>query len=101
MRAMSGSAICLDFAVAGQFAAYKCLPIRPINVALCISAARDPNSKSFRGVNPITQIFGSTAAVLSYSVLSRIISSLENRIFGWPVVGDFDDFGFIVPSGVS
>ena len=47
------------------------------------------------GSKPITQLFGSTVAVLNYNVPSRVIDSLANRIFATPFVGYFGDFVFV------
>ena len=90
----------IHFAVADQWAAYKCEPLRPDHIPLCILAIWNPSAMKFVGFKPITQLFGSTAAVLNYNVLSRIIASLANRIFAIPVIGYFDDFGFIVSANV-
>ena len=49
------------------------------------------------GLIPHTQLFGSTAAVLHYDCLSRIIASLTCRVRKFPRIGYYDDFGIISP----
>lgn len=50
---------------------------------------------------PLTQLFGDTASVHNYGILSRIISTLSNRISALPVLGYIGDFGFIAPSSAG
>ena len=86
-------------AVAAQWEAYNCEPLRPDNIPLCILAVWSPVASKFVGFKPLTQLFGSTSAVLNYNVLSRTFA-LSSRIFAIPVVGCVGDFGFIVSAKV-
>ena len=75
--------------------AYKSLPLRPSESNYAIIALYQPESRRWFGFRPKTQLFGSTAAVLHYNCLSRIIASLACRILLIPTIGYFDDFGFL------
>ena len=75
--------------------AYKALPLRPSDAKYAIIALRNPDDKSWYGFRSNTLLFGSTAAVLHYNCVSRIIASLACRILLLPTVGYFDDFGFL------
>ena len=77
-------------------AAYKALPLRPADTRHAVIAIWGPNTKAWFGFRPRTLLFGSTAAVLHYNCLSRIIASLACRILLIPTLGYFDDFGFLV-----
>ena len=100
VRVLHPSGFDIHFAVADRLAAYKCEPLRPDNIAFCVLAVWNPIASKFAGFKPLTQMFGSTAEVLNYNVLSRIIASLANRIFDTPAIGYFDDFGFVVSASV-
>ena len=77
-------------------AAYKALPLRPADARHAVLAIWDPLSRLWYGFKPKTLLFGSTAAVLHYNCLSRIIASIACRVLLIPTVGYFDDFGFLV-----
>ena len=76
--------------------AYKALPMKPSEARFATLALWDPIEKKWNGFTPRTLIFGSTAAVLHYNCLSRVIASLACRLLLLPTLGYFDDFGFIV-----
>ena len=101
VRRVSPGNFNVSFAVADQWPAYKCEPLHPDNIPLCALAIWNPHTSKFFGSKPLTQLFGSTDAVLNYNVLSRIIASLANRIFAIPAIGYFDYFGFITSATVS
>ena len=42
-------------------------------------------------------VFGAIAAVLRYSVFSRLVAELASEILGIPVVCFFEDFGSLIP----
>ena len=77
-------------------AAYKALPLRPSDTRHAVIALWGPKSKKMFGFRPRTLLFGSTAAVIHYNCLSRIIASLACRILLLPTIGYFGDFGFFV-----
>ena len=100
VRRVYSTGVDWNFAVADQWAAYKCEPLLPSHINYCILAVYWPEGKRYVAFKPLTQMFGSTAAVLNYNVLPRIIASLANRIFAIPVIGYVDDFGFIAPANI-
>ena len=77
-------------------AAYKALPLRPDDSRHAIIALYNPSLRGWFGFRSRTLLFGSTAAVLHYNCLSRIIASLACRLLLIPTIGYFDDFGFLV-----
>ena len=81
--------------------AYKNLPIRPSDQRFSYITIKNPSTGRFVAMAPKTQISGSIASVLHYNVLSRILVSIFNRVFGIPMIGYFDDFGFLIPSSLS
>lgn len=81
--------------------AYKQLPIGPAGKADSIVAPRRPVESRRYGFVSRTQIFGSGAAVLRYNVLSRLLTALDNRYMGIPMIGYFDDFSEIIRSRIG
>ena len=75
-------------------AAYKALPIRPEDSRYAVIALWGPKRLIWCGRRTRTQLFGSTAAVLHYNGISRIIASLLSRLLVIPTLGYFEDFGF-------
>lgn len=75
--------------------AYKALPLKPSEACFATLALRNPDDGVWYGFRPRTLMFGSTAAVLHYNCLSRVIASLACRLLLLPAVGYFGDFGFI------
>ena len=73
--------------------AYKALPPKPSGACFATLALCNPDTKRWNGFRPRTLLFGSTAAVLHYNCLSRIIASLARRLLLLPTIGYFDDFG--------
>ena len=73
-------------------AAYKQLPIDPVDQRGAIIALRHPPSMKWYGFITRTLIFGAVAAVLHYNVFSRAWTALINRDLGIPLVCFFDDF---------
>ena len=78
-------------------AAYKQLPPVPDDQARAAIALRHPKSGKWNGFSSRTLMFGATAAVLRYSVFSRLVTALVNRLFGGPLICFFDDFADLVP----
>ena len=76
-------------------AAYNDLPIKPEDSSYAAIALWGPRRLIWCGCRSRTQLFGSTAAVLRYNALSRIIASPICRILAIPTMGYFGDFGFI------
>ena len=80
--------------------AYIWIPIRPDRAKFAVVALRNPHGGMWYGFSPKSLMFGSTASVLHYTCLIRIIASLANRLLGLPMVGYIDDFGPICPSKI-
>ena len=62
---------------------------------------RNPSDNAFYAFPPTTQLFGSTASVLHYNVLSRAIVKILIRVFAIPDIGYYDDYGFLAPSPLA
>ena len=77
--------------------AYKQLPVATKDELAAVVTLKDLVDGQWYGFIPRTQLFGSTAAVLHYNCLSRVIASLACRILKIPCVGYYDDFGIILP----
>ena len=77
-------------------AAYKQLPLNPLDMRNAIVALRDPTSKRWYGFVSRTLVFGSADAVLHYNIFPRIITALTNRCLGIALVGYFDDFAALI-----
>ena len=77
--------------------AYKQLPVTTKDELAAVVTLKDLVGGQWYGFIPRTQLFGSTAAVLHYNCLSRVIASLACRILKIPCVGYYDDFGIILP----
>ena len=58
---------------------------------------KNPADGSWYGFMPRTLLFGSTAAVLHYNCLSRVIAPLACRAHKIPRKGYYGDFGMVVP----
>ena len=100
-RRVSSARVYWGFAGADRYAAYKCEPMLPLRSKFCNLDVRNPVRNDFAASIPLTQLFGSTASVLNYNVLSRTIATLANRMVDIPFLGYFDDFGLITPMGAS
>ena len=87
----------LAMAKADRADAYKQLPVTTQDELTAVVTLKDLVDGRWYGFIPRTQLFGSTAAVLHYNCLSRIIASLACRILKIPCVGYYDDFGIILP----
>ena len=74
--------------------AYKKQPLSPSDATWAVITLYGPDKKWY-GFTSRSQIFGSTASVVHYNTFSRLLVSLFVRLFGIPMVGFFDDFGFI------
>ena len=94
-RSLSATRQSWAFGKIDHRAAYKALPLRPTDSDYAIIALWNPKTRTWHGFRPKTQLFGSTAAVLHYNCLSRIIASMACRLLHIPTVGYFDDFGFL------
>ena len=81
---------------ADHVAAYKQLPLVPAGQAEAIIALRRPKSGKWYGFVSRALMFGDTAAVLHYSVFSRLVTALVNRLFGIPLICFFDDFAALI-----
>ena len=73
--------------------AYKWLPLLPAHARFATIILRSPTDGLWYSFAPRALLFGSTASVLHYTCLSRIIASLACRLLGIPMVGYIDDFG--------
>ena len=62
---------------------------------------RSPSDKLRYGFIIRTMVFGAVSAVLHYNVFSRAISEIPTNLVGSPLLCLFDDFGAIVPDGIS
>ena len=80
--------------------AYKKQPLTPADALSAVVTLQGPDRKWY-GFISRSQIFGSTAAVVHYNTFSRLLVSLFVRLFGIPMIGYFDDFGFIVFETIS
>ena len=60
--------------------AYKQLPVTTKDELAAVVTLKDLVDGKWCGFIPRTQLFGSTAAVLHYNCLSRVIASLACRI---------------------
>ena len=77
----------------------------PVSSFLCVrsggglsaSALRDPRSGSWAAFPPNTPLLASTAAVLQFARLARIIAALASRLLGIPTFGHSDDFELVTP----
>ena len=87
----------LAMAKADRADAYKQLPVTTEDELAAVVTLKDLVDGQWYGFIPRTQLFGSTAAVLHYNCLSRVIASLACRILKIPCVGYYDDFGLILP----
>ena len=87
----------LAMAKADHADAYKQLPVTTKDELAAVVTLKDLVDGNWYGFIPRTQLFGSTAAVLHYNCLSRVIASLACRILKIPCVGYYDDFGIILP----
>ena len=87
----------LAIAKADHADAYKQLPVATKDELAAVVTLKDLVDGRWYGFIPRTQLFGSTAAVLHYNCLSRVIASLACRILKIPCVGYYDDFGIILP----
>ena len=93
-RILAGQHTAWSFGKVDRKSAYKALPIRPLDAKYAAITLWGPTRKVWCGFRTRTQLFGSTAAVLHYNALSRIIASLLCRILAIPTLGYYDDFGF-------
>ena len=87
----------LAMAKADHADAYKQLPLKAEDEQAAVVTLQSPEDGKWYGFIPKTQLFGSTAAVLHYNCLSRVIASLACRILKLPCVGYYDDFAIIAP----
>ena len=87
----------LAMAKADRADAYKQLPATTRDELAAAVTLRHPLDGGRRGSIPRTRLFGSTAPVLHYDCLSRIIASLTCRVRKFPRIGYYDDFGIISP----
>ena len=81
-RACFGSVIDWSLFKAYHEAAYKQLPLEPIDQARAVIAIRRPGSGKWFGLVSRTLVFGATAAVLRYNVFARLVTTLANRPMG-------------------
>ena len=58
--------------------AYKMLPVRPGHASFCVIVAQHPDG-SWRCFKPRSLLFGSSHAVLAYSLVSRVLSFLISK----------------------
>ena len=93
-RILSTKQCAWAFGKSDHEAAYKALPLLPADARHAAIALWGPNTRARFGFKPKTLLFGSTAAVLHYNCLSRLIASLSRRILLLPTIGYFGDFGF-------
>ena len=91
--ALSRRAIALG--KADESDAYKKQPLSPSDATSAVITLYGPDKKWY-GFISRSQIFGSTASVIHYNTFSRLLVSLFVRLFGIPMVGFFDDFGFVI-----
>ena len=89
------------FFKADHDAAYKQLPTEARHSQLAVIALRSPSDKRGYGSIIRAMVFGAVADVLHYNVLSRKISEIPTQLFGAPLRCFFDDFGAMVPGGIS
>ena len=80
--------------------AYKKLPIDPDDTINTVVTIQGPDRKRYGSMSR-SQISGPAAAVAHYNTFSLLLVSLFARLFGIPLIGYFDDFGFIVFETVS
>ena len=76
---------------------YKQLPAATKDELAAAATLRHPTDGMWYGFIPHTQLFGPAAAVLHYNCLSRVIASLTRSALKIPCVGDYDDFGIVLP----
>ena len=77
--------------------AYKQLPLMQGGELTAVVTLQSPQDGLRYGFLPKTQLFRSTAAVLHYNCLSRVIAILACRILELPCVGYCDDFSIVAP----
>ena len=66
--------------------AYKQLPVTTKDEPAAAVTLRHPVDGEWYGFIPHTQLYGSTAAVLHYNCLSRVIASLTCRVLRIPCI---------------
>ena len=81
----------------GDADAFQQLPVTTNDELAAAATLKRPVDGEWYGFIPHTQLFGSTAAVLHYNCLSRVIASLTCRALKIPRIGYYDDFGIILP----
>ena len=89
------------FFTADHASGYKNSPVDPTDAQYCIAALRAPKDNRRYGFLPRALLFGAVSAVLHYNCSQRIISVLANKLFGFPVVNYFDDYGCPRPAEIS
>ena len=94
---LKGDRRSLVVAMADRADAYKQLPATTEDELTAVVTSRHPVGGMRYGFIPHTQPFGSTAAVLHYICLSRVIASLTCRALKVPCIGYYDDFGMVLP----
>ena len=87
-----------SFGKVDRQSAYKNLPIARRGQQFVSIVVKNPGGKRFYAFTPTTQLFGPTASVLRYNVLSRLLVAILIRGFAIPAIGYYDDYGFLVPT---
>ena len=85
----------LAFGKADESDAYKKLPLKAPDAFLAVITLQGPDGKWYV-FTPRSQLFGSTAAVVHYNTFPRLLAPLFTRLFGIPLIGFFDDYGFLI-----
>lgn len=77
--------------------AYEQLPLKEEGQPTAVATFQIPAITARYGFIPRTLLFGSTAAVLHYICLSRLLASPVCPFLGIPCVGYYDDYGMRLP----
>ena len=80
--------------------ACKKQPLRPSDALLAVTTLMRPDDKWYGFVSR-SQISRSTASVVHYNALSRLLATLICRLIGLPCIGYFDDYAFLVPRPIQ
>ena len=89
------------FFKADREAAYKQLPLDSTHAKLAVIALRSPSDGRWYGFLSRTLMFGAIAAALHYNAFSRLLSEIDSKLLGIPLLFFFGDFGSIVPHSIA
>ena len=73
----------------------------PSHAHLALVASRNPVTSEWMAFRPKALLFGALGVVVHYNCFAGILSVLFNIIFGIHLFGYFDDFGALIPYGLS